>query len=202
MKKSLLLLLAIFVLCGCSQLNRAKNVAEKGLKELGNGKYAGEYFGGTYINMNILHLFDSPYFARYGMNDSEAEDFMKTGFVRTERIEAEHFFETDRLFKEIVFVDSYMYTRDFYNTDFFTPRIKRYTEEGRLDEEREWQEKMISYHKDAPGFFQVGLDYCYIQYKDVPFYQLKYKLDNKYMATVYVACVKGEKPKITSVFIQ
>ena len=136
------------------------------------------------------------------MDDSEAEDFMKTGIASTDGIDAEHFFETDRLFKEIVFVDSYTYTRDFYDTDFFSPRIKQYSETGRLEEEREWQEKMISYHKDDPGFFQIGLDYCYIKYKDVPCYQFKYKLDNKYIATVYVACVKGEKPKITEVYIQ
>ena len=201
MKKSVILLCAFCILCSCSQLDRAKRVAESGLKELGNGKYAGEYYGRSYINTNIIHLFDSPYFARYGIYDSDAEDFIKTGVVSSERKGAETFFQTDLLFDDIVFVDSYMYKRDFYDTDFFSPRIKRYTEEGRLEKEKELQETMISIHKDDPGFYQVGYDYCYIKYKDVPYYQLKYKLDNKYLATVYVACVKGEKPKIVAVFI-
>lgn len=201
MKKGVILLCALCVLCSCSQLDRAKNVAEKGLKELGNGKYAGEYYGSSYINFNIIHLFESPYFARYGIYDSEAEDFIKTGVVSSERKDADAFFETDLLFNDIVFVDSYMYKRDFYDTGFFSRNIQRYTEEGSLEKEKNFQETMISIHKDDPGFYQVGYDYCYIKYKDVPYYQLKYKLDNKYLATVYVACVKGEKPKIVAAFI-
>jgi len=42
----------------------------------------------------------------------------------------------------------------------------------------------------------------YIKYQDVPFYLVTYKLDNKYLADVMVARVKGEKPKVTSVYIR
>lgn len=202
MKRSVLILLSLCTLLGCSsELERAKSVAEKGLTELGNGKYAGSYYGRTYINTEILKIFDSPYFSRYGIDDSEATDFIATGVVSNERKEARSFFSTDILFNDIVFVDSYMYKRDLYCTDFFSRRISRYIEDGRLEREKEFQDIWITQHKDEPGFYQVGYDYCYIKYKDTPIYQLKYKLDNKYMATVYVACVKGEKPTITSVFI-
>lgn len=200
MKKTLFLITLLIALCGCSpQLSQVKRIAQKGLHELGSGKYAGECFGRTYINLNISKLFDSPYFSRYGLYSDDAQEFIKHGNLDFKVSEEEDFFETDVLFDEIVFVDSYQYTMDVYRTSFFS---RYHIDEDRLEAQQEVQQRMIDIHKDDPGFFCTGYDYCYLVQKDAPKYQLKYKLDNKYLATVYVVCVKGEKPTITAVFIK
>lgn len=63
-KKVLIFIMIVLSLCSCgNKLEQAKRVAEKGLKELGSGKYAGEYYLGKYFNFDILYLFDSPFFA-------------------------------------------------------------------------------------------------------------------------------------------
>lgn len=200
MKKNIILITLLIAICGCSsQLNQVKRVAQKGLQELGSGKYAGNYYGQTYINTSIIKLFDSPYFSRYGLESRDAQEFVKRGSMDFEESEEENYFETDILFDEIVFVDSYQYTTDVYRTNFFS---QYHIDEDRLEDEQEMQQTMIDFHKDNPGFYCIGYDYCYLVQKDAPQYQLKYKLDNKYLATVYVVCVKGEKPTITAVFIQ
>ena len=204
MRKILISIAAILALVSCSSENEVKTVAEKALTELGNGKYAGKYLLGEYFNFNIIELFKSPYFADYEIENREAANFIEKGQTTYVQDLKELFFETDLLFNEIVFTDyKELSPRDIYRTSF----ISQYSEEmaekiGGIDKLRESQEQGINLTKNHPGFYCVDYDYCYIAYENVPFYQLTYKLDNKYLATVTLAQVKGEKPKVTSVFIR
>ena len=202
MKKYIALLLAIMCLCSCDRISRVKSVAEKGLIELGNGKYAGIYLGSDYININIIGLFKSPYFADYEVENKMAANFIRTSQTIYENDLKESIFETDILFDNIVFVDCKEHLDDIYHTSFISPYSETVIDAlGGIETLREDQMYNINLHKDDPDFHKMNYDYCYIQYKDVPFYTLTYKLDNKRLAKVTVAWVKGEKPKITSVFI-
>ena len=196
--------IVIIALASCSSESAVKSVAEKALTELGNGKYAGHYIGREYYNLEIMDLFKSSYFADYEIENRKASNFIEKGQTKYERDLREIFFETDILFNDIVFVEfKESYPRDIYDTSF----ISQYSEEfmnqyGSVQEYQDRQTTMMDIFKDEPGFYKRDYDYCYIEHQNVPFYTLTYKLDNKYLATVTVAKVKGEKPKVTSVFIR
>ena len=204
MKRIIILFLAIATLVSCSQTGKVKSVAEKALAELGNGKYAGEYFGKDYFNFNIICLYDSPYFANYEIDNYEAKNFIERRQTKYDRILKNDFFETDKLFNDIVFVDlKGPYARDIYFTNFFSSLSDNSFEAyGGFEKRKELQEYCLRVDQDKPGFYKDGYDYCYIKHESVPFYKLTYKLDNKYLATVTVAVVEGEDPKVTSVYIR
>lgn len=196
--------MALLCVCSCSnKLEQSKRIAEKGLKELGSGKYAGEYLLGKYFNFQILYLYHSPYFGNYEVRNREAELFMENGRTSSEVNLDEVFFATNYLFDEISFVDSQEYYDDFYSPNFITNSMKERWAKGEGNEEQEMEihRMMMEMDKKKPGYYQVGENYCYKNHENVLCYKLTYKLDNKYLAKVHVACVKGEKPKITSVFI-
>ena len=196
MRKVLVSFLWVLTVLSCSTKNTVESVAKKALVELGNGVYAGERFGSQYINLAILDLFKSPLFADYEIENLKAKIFIEKGQTQYDRDLSESFFATDILFKDIVFVKyEELYLEDVYQTGFVS--------HGHFDErELELLTASMEHHKGDPGFYSDGLDFCYIKYQDVPFYLVTYKLDNKYLADVTVARVKGEKPKVTSVYIR
>ena len=204
MNRVVILSIVTALLVSCSPAASVKAVAEKALVELGNGKYAGDYLGRNYYNLNILDLFKSPYFADYEIENHKASNFMENGQTKYDRDLKEVFFETDILFDEIVFVEfKQLHPRDIFDTRFISQYSEDFMNEySSVQEYKDRQTNMMEIYKDEPGFYKKDYDYCYIEHQDVPFYSLTYKLDNKYLATVTVARIKGEKPKVTSVFIR
>lgn len=128
---------------------------------------------------------------------------MKEGITQSDVDLKEIYFATDCLFDEITFVKSQEYHEDFYDAYLITDSMReRRDKEGYMEQEIELQQFFMELYKEKPGFYQVGDDFCFIKYENVLCYELTYKLDNKYIAKVHVACVKGEKPKITAALIK
>ncbi len=204
MKKTLLIAFTAFALISCTSERSIKIVAEKALSEFGNGKYAGMNIGGKYMNFDLAYLFDSPYFADYEIENYLAKGFINTGQIRSAREVKDIFFETDILFERIVFTTmkgpNHM---DIYRTSFFSQYEKNPSiTTSELELLEKVHEKKMESHKDAPGFYAQGSDCCYVEHQSVPYFTLTYKLDNKYIATVTVAKMKGKRPEVTSVFIR
>lgn len=188
-------IIAFFVSC-TSEEEKVKDVAEKGLTEFGNGKYRGAFYNGHYLNIELMNIFGNPLFADYAVENRRAEAFMKYGQLLDRTELRDNLFDTDYLFDDIKFVSSEKIEVDIYSCHFQST----YSDDMGLSIED--KEELRDHFKDKPGFYSSGVDYCYIEYPDTPYYKLTYKLDNRYVATVYVACVEDKEPEITSIFIR
>lgn len=207
--KRLFSYLAVFVasvaLLSCSTLeNRAQKVALKVLTDVGNGVYRGEYIGNSYFNDALMK---SPDIEDYSIENHKA-------FVFRERSEPDYdkygllvpfYFNTDDyLFNDIKLVKSSLANEDIYSTHFPSFYSDDFIEKYQGGKEAFLRtcNQLLEAHKNEPGFKSIGIDYIYIEYSDVPIYTFTYKLDNKYIANVEVACVKGEKPVVISIDIE
>lgn len=207
--KRLFYYLSVFVasvaLLSCSTLeNRAQKVALKVLTDVGNGVYRGEYIGNSYFNDALIK---SPDIEDYSIENHKAFVFRERSRIEYDRndVLVRLYFNTDDyLFDDIRLVNSSLKKRDIYWTDFPSDYTDDFIEkymDGKDKFIQSCNEKLERY-KDKPGFKAIGIDYIYIEYSDVPIYTFTYKLDNKYIANVEVACVKGEKPVVISVDIE
>lgn len=207
--KRLFSYLAVFVasvaLLSCSTLeNRAQKVALKVLTDVGNGVYRGEHIGSLYFNDALR---ESSEIENYSIENHKAFVFLEYSRPENDsekRLLRLYFNTDDYLFNDIKLVKSSFEKDDIYSTYFPSLYSDDFIEQylGGKEEFLQSCHERLEQYKNEPGFKSIGIDYIYIEYSDVPIYTFTYKLDNKYIANVEVACVKGEKPVVISIDIE
>ena len=196
---------AIVALLSCSTLeNRAQKVALKVLTDVGNGVYRGHEVAGLYFNDAIRESSD---IENYRIENHKAFVFRENSEPKNDEynILLRLYFNTDDyLFNDIKLVKSSLANEDIYSTHFPSFYSDDFIEKYQGGKEAFLRtcNQLLEVHKNEPGFKSIGIDYIYIEYSDVPIYTFTYKLDNKYIANVEVACVKGEKPVVISIDIE
>ena len=172
MRKSTIFLLAFFsiLLCGCS----AEGTANKALKELGSGKFA-EVLG---FNEQKILMFGG----KSIYSDIEAENsFAESGIVDNNLRYL--LINTELLFSKFELVSSIEQKIKVYNTSR-KPReknavLRTYEFLKNIDKKNE----EFKIHFDSANN-EIG--YSYLEYKDVPLFILRYKIEDTQLAEIHV----------------
>ena len=188
MKKIFLLLIGAIV-CGCST---PESVATKALHEIGDGKYKSDALG---ISLAKISMNNELFTDRY-IESKLGEEFSKYMGISGEDSYSEqrdYYFQTELLFDNVKLVEKKRSSIDLY----------RYSNWSRIKDTallRYYEEIADSYEKTLKN--PVRLDYVVagLEYENVPCYDLKFKVDNKYMASVLVIKVPQEGYRVGRVF--
>lgn len=203
MKKSMpfIELICFLLFLSCSPTKKAEKVAEKALKEIGSGKYIKDMTG---VNLNKITLFsNSDIFDNYEIQNYEASKFSEKKRIERDLL-MDAFFNTDVVFDHWELIE----IRDI-KIDLWRFVKKRSDENLDLLESYGFDRKetlsmdslFFETDKKKPQFEYNDSCYKYLDYKDVPVFILKYKLDNKYIATINVVKHPNYGYKVTFVNI-
>ena len=203
MKKLLPLLIIALLFASCRQ-----SFVEKTLKDVGKGKYRAHKIGNSIFWENGLFFNNldknNPFSDIEIVNDflDKSEEYYK----KNEDNKILALFETNVLFEKITFVSSMKSTKDIYKRKDFPNSEKNkfifeyggsmdtYESLNKLDKEQHEKDK------NAFGYKEYKDHYVYCETQNTPMYIYKYKLDNKYIATVATVKIDG-KWKIIYLFI-
>ena len=176
-----LTILVCIIITACSS---PESVAEKALREIGDGKYKTGVYGKEFLNEDLFTyaLLENDYgesFSKYGGISGELKD---RGELR------DIFFKTDYLFDKIKLIDQKEYRTDIYGFD------RKYGDDD------ETFDILKKYLPDVYDGFRCN-DYvmAWLKYKSIPKYILRYKVDNKAILNVIVLKLPKEGYRVASV---
>lgn len=195
MKLKLFITLSVlFFFSSCS--HQAESVADKAMKELGDGKYY-DQFG---LGLSVIDLFhkEESLFSDVEARSITVKDKSYDFDLR------ENIITTDFLFSEYKLSSKKNRNVDLYD---FTQKPAKDTGshnapyEERLKYYEEFKDIM---KKDASNEYKLCLDknnteigFSYLRYKNVPLHEFRYKLDNRYLADMHVINLPDKGLKVT-----
>ena len=190
--KRIALILCVIAFVGCSDKHQAQKVAEQALEAIGNGRYA-----------SSLGL--SPYLFGEGSIFSNALE--NTLYAKEGYSEYLHdaLFQTDYLFDEYVFIDE---DTDKFDAFYFSPApstMYDISEEAYMEYKEahmEIYDELRNSYKDNPTFTETESGLSWLEYKNVPIWIFRYKVDNARICTVRVAKLPREGYKVISFMYQ
>lgn len=175
-KRYIFQLLNILLIFSCST---PENIAEKALKEIGSGKYKNDSFG---IGFEKLKMFDNTIYSKNEIENYCAE------FGYSKSLD-DVFFQTERIFDNYKFIDKKEKKIDLYN--YISFHNKNYNDSI-------FRHNAILAFKDEPKFKLDSISCQYLEYENVPRYDLRYKIENKYILNVHVIDHPKDGLKISS----
>lgn len=201
MKKLLLTFVCLTIMVSCGTNNK---FVEKTLKDVGNGIYRSQQIS------NYLYWEHCPLFFGYSEDDNPFSDIeIINTLIATPsntyndmyRQLTLDYFNTNFIFEDIKFIDKQKTTINVYsrwNMPILAENNISEEEEKSLEVNNIIRERAKSYddYKEYVDF------YTYRDYKEVPLYILKYKLDNKYLATIHLVDIPNKGLKITQLKIE
>lgn len=172
MKRVCFMAFCLAFLISCSSPER---VAEKAMKDFGSGLFAADKIGFSTekIFMFVNH---GDIYSGFLMQSHEAKNILDLGYKEGSSKDA--YFMTDILFNDYVLVSKKEITTTQYRYDLLSK------DDAIIDTST--IQLLKDYYRESPNFYKEVGDYFLFKYDDVPFCELKYKLDNKYLATVIV----------------
>ena len=185
--RKLSFLLCFAILTSCSSPER---VAEKALKDFGNGLFTADIISPSIEKINMFRDHGEVY-SRFLIGSDEAESILDLGYKKDLNIDS--YFMTDILFNDCVLVSKKEITTTKYGYSLLgedDPILNPST-----------IQQLKDYNRENPNFYKEVNDYFLFKYDDVPLCELKYKLDNKYLATVIVIQVPDVGYRVCAVWI-
>lgn len=187
MKKLYIIAFFFAILTSCSSPER---VAEKALKDFGNGLFASNIVGFS-IEKNFMFLDHGDVYSDFLIESNEAENILNFGHKKD--LDKDSYFMTDILFDDYILVSKEEYTRTLYDIAFISEKDSLLSSET--------IELLKEYDREKTNFYKEVNDYFLFKYDDIPYYVLKYKLDNKYLATIIVIKVPDKGYRVCAVWI-
>ena len=196
--KKLFLFICTIALFGCSS---PESVAEKALREIGNGKYRDLYAGINFnkLNMNKKLFTDAYITSRIGEEFCQFGDLGRYGNLEPSR-QLDIFFQTDILFNDIKLVDKRMDIMDIYG--FYKRDLGEYDDSIRDVMKDVYSSMENIYSREWDNFRSSVYGMGGIKYKNVKCYHLKYKVDNSRIASVLVIRLPDEGYRVGFVSIE
>lgn len=183
MKRFYFVAICLALLTSCSSPER---VAEKALKDFGSGLFAEGVIG---LSPEKLFMFTNHQdkYSRCLMASNDVEEFLKTGSMKES--DADDYFTTEVLFDKYELVSKREYISALY----------RYRNHKEADENID--RMMKEYYRELETYYKEIDDYFIFKEENVPHYELKYKLDNKYLATIIVVDIPKVGYRVCAVWI-
>ena len=183
MKNSTIFLLTFFsiLLCGCS----AKGTADKALRELGSGNFA-EVLG--FNEQKILMFSDNSIYS-----DVEA----KNRFAESGKVDSNLRYlliNTELLFSKFELVSSREQKFKIYNT------AQKPREKNTMLENYEFLKSSYKKNEEFKIHFDSAnneIGYSYLEYKDVPLFILRYKIEDTQLVEIHVIKHPEDGYKVT-----
>lgn len=187
MKRFYFIVLCLVSIISCSSPER---VAEKALKDFGGGLFTADIISPSIEKINMFRDHGDVY-SRFLMGSDEAESILDLEYKKDSNIES--YFMTDILFNDCVLVSKKEITTTKYGYSLLSeddPVLNPST-----------IQLLKEHNRETPNFYKEVGDYFLFKYDDVPLCELKYKLDNKYLATVIVIKVPDVGYRVCAVWI-
>ena len=193
MKRFYILAICLIALFSCSS---PEKVAEKALADIGRGLYVKGPLG---ISLEKVGLFTdhADIFSNFLINSDDAKSIIETGYKKG--ADRDGYFMTDILFDKYELISKKeikktMYDYSSYNDDSYSFLEPDKAEKLKTD--------LRNYDRNKPEFYKEIGDYIIFIYENVPYVELKYKLDNKYIATIITIKVPDEGFRVCAFWIQ
>ena len=178
-----------FIICSLISCSSPEKVAEKALRDFGSGLFTADIISPSIEKINIFRDHGDVY-SRFLMGSDEAESILDLEYKKDSNIES--YFMTDILFNDCVLVSKKEKTTTKYGYNLLSEDDPILTPSTR--------QQLKEYYREAPNFYKEVGDYFLFKYDDVPVCELKYKLDNKYLATVIVIKVPDVGYRVCAVW--
>lgn len=191
-----IILTALLILNSCSGSDKAKSVANKAIKELGSGKYYNK-FGLTYD----LFYGEGSVFSQAEADDIAARteshnSNFSTYIINTNLLFSEY--ELSSIKKREIDLHSFstkpIEDKEYYDSSFsYEDKLEIYEICKDYDKKNaESNEYKLCFDDN-----NTEIGYSYLRYKNVTLYELRYKIDNKYLAEMHVINLPDEGYKVT-----
>lgn len=187
MKRLLTLVVCCISFISCST---PQSVAEKALDLVGLGTFYGSFNNEEiFIFSKYGHLFDNCL-----IKNAQVE-FLRNNGSMSNSIKDEQYFQVKTMFNTYELVSCDKYEMSLYNYINCSPKreldnLIRYSGEGvkyTIDDAikicKNIKDAILELHSD---FIEIDEYLTYLEYKDIPFYELKYKIDNQSIAHMYI----------------
>ncbi len=184
MRELYFITLCLAILTSCSSPER---VAEKALNDIGSGLFAEGRVG---ISSEKLFMFTnhSDIYSQCLIISDDVEDFLENGVIAGS-IDSDSYFMTEVLFDNYELVSKKEYLSDLYSYSNY-------------QEENENIDKMMrEYKRGLKNSYKEIDNYFIFKDENVPCCELRYKLDNKYIATIIVIKIPDVGYRVCAVWI-
>lgn len=203
MKKIITILCVAFISISCST---PQSIAEKALDLVGSGTFYGQF--------NSEHIF---IFSKYEdifnnciVKNSEAEYIRENGDI-SNTIKDENHFKLNILFNthELISCDKsnislYDYydcspQREYENMNKYGTGEVKYTIEEATALCKTIKDTILSSYSDC---VEINEYLTFLKHKDIPFFHLRYKIDNTFIAHIYVVRIPKEGYRVCGLFFE
>ena len=183
MKRFYFMVLCLVSLISCSSPER---VAEKALKDFGNGLFVEGVVG---LSPEKLFMFinHKDIYSRSLIISNDVEEFLKTGTMKES--DADNYFTTEIIFDNYKLMSKTEYASTLYSYSNYQ------------DENEDIDRMMKEHRRRQPTYYKEIDDYFIFKNDNVPHYELRYKLDNRYLATVIVIKIPDVGYRVCAVWI-
>lgn len=191
-KRLYLLVTLLSALTSCSSPER---VAEKALADIGRGLYVKGPLG---MSLEKVSLFTdhSDVFSNYLINSNDAESIIKTGYKKG--ADRDSYFMTDILFEKYELISKKEIKTTLYDYSSYSDDSLSFLEPEKA---QKLKADLQNYDRNKPEFYKEIGDYIIFMYENISYVQLKYKLDNKYIATIITIKVPDKGYRVCAVWI-
>ena len=185
-----------FVICSLISCSSPEKVTKKALADIGRGLYVRGPLG---ISLEKVGLFTdhADIFSKFLINSDDAKSIIETGYKKG--ADRDGYFMTDILFEKYELISkkeikTTMYDYSSYNDDSYSFLEPDKAEKLKTD--------LRNYDRNKSDFYKEIGDYIIFMYENIPYVELKYKLDNKYIATIITIKVPDEGYRVCAFWIQ
>lgn len=191
MKKVFLILVSIILIQSCSS---PESISEKALHLIGLGTFREQIQG-------IRSVEEISMFSKYdkvftdALIKSEIADTYRTkGYLQEE--EKRDYFPLSMLFDKVELISKEESSVDLYGYSDYS-KLEGLLTEDAIDRIRNANKHIYNEYEEIDNIATYK-----ISNKETPFYTLRYKIDNRYTATVFVVKVPEEGYRVGGVFIE
>ena len=136
-------------------------------------------------------------FSNYLINSNDAESIIITSHKKGGDIDS--YFMTDILFDKYELISKKEIKKTMYDYSSYNDDSYSFLEP---DEAEKLKTDLRNYDRNKPEFYKEIGDYIIFMYENVPYVELKYKLDNNYIATIITIKVPYEGYRVCAFWIQ
>ncbi|MEY8608607.1 hypothetical protein AALM74_05435 [Parabacteroides segnis] len=194
MKIKLFITLSVFFFSSCSY--QAESVADKAMKELGDGKYYDQFGLGLSV-IDLFHkeesLFSDVEATSIAVKDKSSEFDLRENIITTDFLFSEYKLSSKKDRKVDLYGFSYKPVKDTSTPNVsYEEQLKYYEEFKDIMRQDDSNEYKLCFDNNNS---EIG--FSYLRYKNVPLYEFRYKLDNRYLADMHVINLPDKGLKVT-----
>lgn len=192
--KLFITLSVLFFFSSCSY--QAESVADKAMKELGGGKYYDEFGLGLHV-FDLFHketsLFSDVEATSIDVKNESYDFNLRKNIITTDFLFSEYKLSSKKNRKVDLYGFSYKPVKDTSSLNRpYEERLKYYEEFKDIKRQDDSNEYKLCFDKNNS---EIG--FSYLEYKNIPLYEYRYKLDNRYLADIHVVKLPNKGLKVT-----